>query len=277
MKRNMRDFLWVQNEPVARVASASISRSISDRQNTIHEMGFDVALPRLGDGSRPMERIPLALAIDRLQLHYGIPKVPKLSGPWQMILWETVAYLADDDRRREAFQTLKNLVGTKPEQILSAADEALLQVTRHGIMAEHFADKLRQCARIVLEEFEGDLRPVLQWPLQKGKKALQKFPGIGEPGAEKVLLFTRTQPLLALESNGLRVLLRLGFGEENKSYSTTYRLVREAVTPELNTDYSWLIQAHQLLRLHGQELCRRSEPACEKCPLASECSFNLQR
>jgi endonuclease-3 len=193
-----------------------------------------------------------------------------------MILWENVAYLADDDRRQQAFQILKERVGTKPAQILSASDEALLEVTRHGIMPEQFAKKLRQCAQIALEEFDGDLRPVLKLPVPNAKKALQRFPGIGEPGAEKILLFGRTYPVLALESNGLRVLLRLGFGEEKKSYATTYRLVQRAVEGELEGDYSSLIEAHLRLRRHGQELCRRSEPRCDDCPLAGDCDYRLR-
>jgi endonuclease-3 len=190
-----------------------------------------------------------------------------------MVLWENVAYLAGDEQRKQALQTLKKRVGTEPAQILSAPDELLLEVTRHGILADQFAKKLRKCAQIALKEFDGDLRPALQQPLAKAKKALQRFPGIGEPGAEKILLFCRTFPLMALESNGLRVLLRLGFGEEKKSYATTYRLVQRAVEGELNRDYSWLIQAHLLLRHHGQELCRRSEPRCDQCPLAPGCAF----
>jgi endonuclease III len=190
-----------------------------------------------------------------------------------MILWENVAYLADDDRRQQAFQTLKKSIGTEPTQILSASVEALLEVTRHGIMAEQFVNKLRSCARIVLEEFDGDLRPVLRMPLPKARKALQTFPGIGEPGAEKILLFSRISPILALDSNGLRVLLRLGFAEEKKSYSTTYRLVQKAAEQGRDGDWSWLIQAHLLLRRHGQELCRRSEPMCDQCPLAGDCEY----
>lgn len=220
-----------------------------------------------------MTRTTLRQIVERLEAHHGQQKAPKLAGPWEMVLWENVAYLADDDRRQQAFQTLKKRVGARPQEIHSASDEALLEVTRHGIMPERFSEKLRDCAKIVLEEFNGDLRPVLKLPFAKSKKALQKFPGIGEPGAEKILLFTQTYPLLALESNGLRVLLRLGFGEEKKSYSTTYRLVQEAVKEELDEDYAWLIQAHLLLRLHGQELCRRSEPGCDNCPIARDCEY----
>jgi endonuclease III len=220
-----------------------------------------------------MNRVSLPQVVERLQAHYGKQQAPKLAGPWEMILWENVAYLADDDRRQQAFQTLKKRVGTEPAKILSASDEALLDVTRYGIMAEVFAEKLRKCAKIVLEEFDGDLRPVLKLPLPKAKNAFKKFPGIGEPGAEKILLFTRTHPILAMESNGLRVLLRLGFCEEKKNYATTYRLVQQAVEAELDKDYSWLIQAHLLLRRHGQDLCKTTKPKCEVCPVAANCEY----
>ena len=220
-----------------------------------------------------MPRMPLSQVVEQLQTHYGQPMVPKLSGPWEMVLWENVAYLAEDDRRREAFQILKKRIGTEPGQILSASDDALLEVTGHGILADQFARKLRKCARIALVEFDGDLRPVLKLPLPRARKALQKFPGIGEPGAEKIFLFSQTFPVLALDSNGLRVLLRLGFGEEKKSYSTTYRLVQKAVAEGLDKDFAWLIAAHLLLRQHGQQLCKRTEPECRQCPLASNCAY----
>src|SRR5580765_8171110 len=114
-----------------------------------------------------MTRISLPQVIERLEARFGKQKPPKLSGPWEMVLWENAAYLADDDRRREAFQTLKKRIGTEPSRICSASDEALLEVTRHGILADQFAKKLRKCAQIALEEFDGDLRPVLKLPVAK--------------------------------------------------------------------------------------------------------------
>ncbi len=104
--------------------------------------------------------------------------------------------------------------------------------------------------------------------------ALKKFPAIGTPGAEKVLLFTRTAPLLALESNGLRVLLRLGVAPEGKGYDASYRAVRDALAGEITgRACEWLIRAHQLLRRHGQELCTRSHPRCDACPLEATCAW----
>src|SRR5262249_2504889 len=183
-----------------------------------------------------------------------------------------VAYLANDDRRRQAFDTLRKRVGTEPARILTASDGALLEVTNFGIMAEKFAAKLRSCAEIVLREFDGDLSGLVKLPQNQARKALQKFPGLGGPGADKVLLFAHAYAGLPLESNGCRVLCRLGFGVEQKDYSKMYRQVQRAIEPELKRKFSWLKKAHQLLRQHGQVMCKASRPLCGGGPLAEHCS-----
>lgn len=223
-----------------------------------------------------MSRIGLPVIVKRLQGRFGTQTPPKLSGPWEMILWENVAYLADDDRRAAAFRLLKKSVGVAARRIDAATDEALLAVTRHGILPATFVRKLRQCARITLGEFAGNLRPVLKLPVARAMQGLRKFPGIGAPGAEKILLFTKSQPILALESNGLRVLVRLGYGRQDKDYAKTYRLVRQAL-PDPGADYALLMQAHLLLRRHGKEICRSSEPRCDQCPLAPDCAYYRKR
>ena len=41
-----------------------------------------------------MSQITLPQVVDRLQIHFGQQTSPKLTGPWEMILWENVVYLA---------------------------------------------------------------------------------------------------------------------------------------------------------------------------------------
>ena len=62
-------------------------------------------------------------------------------------------------------------------------------------------------------------------PLPEAQKALKKFPTIGDPSADKILLFTKTAPVAAIPSNCVHVLPRLGFGEEKKNYAASYRSV----------------------------------------------------
>jgi endonuclease III len=201
----------------------------------------------------------------RLEKHYGHPAPPRITDPFQMILYEKLAYLAPDAKRDAAFDALRDRVGLTPEAILKATPATLLAITRMGgIHAELRAERLRESARLALQKSGGELRTL---------RVLKQFPMIGGPGAEKILLFSRTVPVLALESNGLRVLARILFGQEQKNYSTTYRMVRDAVKDDAGSDFPRLIAAHQLLRRHGQELCKTTRPACAACPATDLCAF----
>jgi A/G-specific adenine glycosylase len=169
-------------------------------------------------------------------------------------------------------------VGTRPEQILAAPRSVLGHIARlGGIHPELRAGRLQDIARIALEEFDGDVAAALRQPFATARKQLTKFPAIGPPGAEKILLLTRSHPVLALESNGLRVLLRLGYGEEKKDYAATYRSVQSAAASAAGVDFDQLIRAHLLLRQHGQELCKNNGPRCDECPLAESCAYDRRR
>jgi endonuclease III len=222
-----------------------------------------------------MERPPsLPALVSRFEAHYGKPRPPKTTDPLGLVIHENIAYLTSDEKRDAAFAALQAEVGLGAIEILAAPTEALVNITRlGGIHPELRAARLKEIAQIVLNDFAGNLDNALALTLPQARKALQKFPSIGVPGAEKILLFTKTHPVLALESNGLRVLLRLGFGEERKNYSATYASVQEAVKDQIGRDYDFLIRAYQLLRRHGKELCRRSNPACEICPVNRWCAY----
>jgi endonuclease III len=220
--------------------------------------------------------ITFSKLVNKLQQHYGAPAPPPSTDPLELIIWENIAYLANDKRRAEAYAILKRTIGTRPDQILAAKHSALAAVGKAGILPDVSAEKLLNIARIAYEEFDSDVRSALKKPLPQAKKALKRFPSIGDPGAEKILLFTRSYPVMALDSNGLRVLCRVGFAEEQKNYSATYRLVQDVIRGQLPKDYDSLIRAHQLLRHHGQELCKRSKPRCADCPVRDSCNYGCK-
>jgi endonuclease III len=89
--------------------------------------------------------------------------------------------------------------------------------------------------------------------------------GVGAGAFEKYLL------VVASDSNGLRVLVRLGLVREEKSYGRTYAASRE-IAKDLPEEPGALQEAHLLLQQHGQPLCKRSAPYCQVCPLAPVCA-----
>lgn len=246
---------WVQaRNPSATVASARSGLTLK---------------PLLVPARKPrLQRLLASLADD----HGGVPAAPTRD-PWHLILLENVVYLGDDDARQRAFATLRRHTGLRADTIARCPDELLLEACGEGRMAESRVRKLRQCAQC--SEEVGDPRALVRLPHAEARRRLARFPGIGAPGVDRLLLFAGVEPVLALDSNGLRVLLRLGYGREGKSYATSYRSAQAAAMAELPTDSEVLLGAHLLLRTHGRELCRNTAPACAACPVRGDCPAGI--
>lgn len=220
----------------------------------------------------PTAGIALKDAVRTLRSHYGRPEPPS-KDPFELVLLENIAYLGTSVRRREAFALLLRTIGNAPVQILGANRAALERVTAHGILQSRFAGKLRDCAQMAIELSGGNLAAAMRGEsVDAARRLLRRFPGIGAPGADKILLFSGRFACLAPESNGLRVLARLGCIEEEKSYDRMYR-AGVAVGTQLSARASTLRDAHLLLHRHGETLCKRSAPRCAECPLLRTCAY----
>jgi endonuclease III len=221
----------------------------------------------------------LQRVVARLLDQHGRQAPPPSDTAFALVLWEKVAYLASDQRRAEAFEMLRKRVGLSPQAILAAKPSVLREIAAVGgkVESDKRAGNMQDAAAIVIDEFGGSLDTVLRLPHRDAMRALQRFYGIGEPGAERILLLTRTQRLLPLDSNGVRTMVRLGYGVDHRNYSTTYRSIRDAAAKELRDDFDWLIDAHLVLRRHGQDVCKTSAPRCEMCSVRDECAYAAAR
>jgi adenine-specific DNA glycosylase len=195
----------------------------------------------------------LAELLDRLEADAGpADPVPATDG-WLLVLAENIGYLVDDETRWQAMAALRRKVGTAPERILAATDEQLRRVVV-GMRPSERVDRLRTCAQLRVAG--------ARW---------SAYPGIGQPGVQRIELFTGVRPVLALDANALRVLVRLGYGDPARSYSVVYRQTQSAAAAEVEETVPARQRVHQLLRRHGQTVCRRSEPSCPTCPLRDAC------
>jgi hypothetical protein len=79
-----------------------------------------------------MSRAPSRLQtfIGSLEAFYGPLAKPAATDPLEMILWENIAYLADDARRAQAWETFRKHIGTTPEEILAAPRAELMTIAR---------------------------------------------------------------------------------------------------------------------------------------------------
>jgi endonuclease III len=214
----------------------------------------------------------LTKVVAALKRHLSPPPTP--TDPLGMILWENIGYLIDDDRRRELFDLFEGSVGLDPAAIGAADDAALMPIAKRGGMRpETRMERWRTIARIVQERCDGDLEGTLRaLPLPRARTLLKRFPVIGDPGADKILLFSGVAVRPSLESNGLRALARLGFFKEQASYERSYTAAIGVLTAGGRPERDWLVDAYRLLRELGKTTCRRGEPICTACPLDPVCA-----
>jgi endonuclease III len=231
----------------------------------------------------------LGRVLEALGKHYGKQVAVGPSDPYEMILFVNCGYPATDTSCAKGYEALKRDVGTKPEKILAAPKAKLAKLLRlGGIVPELRAERLKTIAKIVNEEFGGDLKWSLEKLLQEekkeagkgvqlAKKALKEFPVIGEPGADKILLFAGLAPVAAVPSACTGVPQRILFGDEDKNYAAGYRAAQEAMAAELPETFDTRQRAYLLLKRQGCEICKRTNPKCEVCPISGMCTYFRER
>ena len=212
----------------------------------------------------------LVAAVARLSELYRSEASVGPTTPFEIILWKNVGYLIDDDRRAALFSEFSKRVGMSAAAIAAASPAVLLDIAKRGGMRpEARVEKWRRIAALTMEHADGDLNAALRkLPTIKAALLLKAFPSIGAPGADEILLISGLDARPAIDSNGLRAMLRLGFCKERATYSASYREATAALGEQGKPEGKWLAQAFRLLRTHGQILCKRSAPKCVACPLA---------
>lgn len=202
------------------------------------------------------------------------PTPPVLTDPLQLILWENMGYLVDDRRRSALFDEFGTRVGFDARRVQDADSAVLLEIaSRGGMNPPMRVGRWRDIAEITLARAAGDLDGTLRaLPLAKARALLKAYPTIGDPGADKILLFAGIAVRPSLDSNGVRALARLGYFIEQKAYGPCYAAAIAALTQRGVLERDWLVTAYVALREHGKALCKRSNPLCMACPLDAECA-----
>lgn len=213
--------------------------------------------------------------LDALEaLHGAIAPLPPTTA-FEWIVYDTASYLVDDDTRAAVFEEVGALTGHSPARLLRCDAELLLTaLAKGGMKKEMRLGKLLDAATLCAERHGGDLHAFLDAHRETAERELRRYPGVGLPGARKILLFTgRRDDKLGFESNALRVVERLGLVDDQGSYDKTYRSAEERVTPKISGGGDGRRRAHLLLREHGKSVCRNTVPDCPGCPLQAGCKF----
>jgi endonuclease III len=249
----------------------------------------------------PQAPTDVAAILDALERHHGKQAAWWPTDPYEFLVWWHCGYPQSDERCAKGWAALESQVGIAPRALLAAKPSQLAEVLKHGGMVPELrAERLKEIAMRVQDEFGGELEEFLVASfsfLEKDRtegrgpragkpktndqppttssahKILKTFPNIGDPGADRILLFARMAPLAAIPSNNVQVLVRVLQGRERENYGQNYREAQQAIEAEIPPRFDARQRAYLLLKVHGQEICTRTNPKCDVCPLNSVCAY----
>jgi endonuclease III len=218
--------------------------------------------------------VAIAKVLDKLETHYGkqLPLAP--TDPYEFLIWWHCGYPASEARCSKGWESVTGRIGIKPGELLSARTPKLVLALKVGGMVPALrAARLREIAHRTQNEFAGNLGAALaRLEAAPMRKVLKSFPGIGNPGADRIMLFGRLVPAAAVPSSSPHVLVRLKAGRESGKYLADYAEA-QSIIEALPAAFDDRIRAFLLLNRHAQELCKRNHPACGSCPLEGSCAF----
>lgn len=156
------------------------------------------------------------------------------------------------------------------EAVRDAPVEQVADAIRMGGLAQVKAPRIQAILRELTERLAGgpltlDLLATL--PLEEAQRYLQSFPGVGPKTAACVLLFSLGQPAFPVDTHVWRVSRRLGLIGATVSAEAAHDALARGIPPE------WRHTMHVDLIRHGRQICHARAPACERCPLRSECVY----
>jgi len=219
-------------------------------------------------------RLTVSQVLNQLERFYGKQEPCWPSDPYLFLLWWYCGYPASDALCTKGWKELTSKIGTELDAILAAPPATLAAVLKPGgMLPELRAERMKEVSARIKDEFDGDLRAALTGPIAKVRKILKSFPSIAGPGADRMLLFAGIQPVAAVPSNCTGVLARIQNGREENNYNAGYRGAQRMIESEIPATFDARIRAYLLLKRHGQELCKRTNPKCDECPLRAACAF----
>lgn len=212
--------------------------------------------------------------LDRLEAFHGPQEPCWPTEPYLFLVWWYCGYPASDKACNQGYDSLKKNIGVDPERLLRAPiPKIAIALKPGGMLPELRALRLKELASHVTNEFGGDMRAALAGPVQEARKKLKQFPSIGDPGADRILLFAGLAPLAAVPSNCVHVPVRIWHGQESNNYNKDYRKAQQHIEAEIPAKFDARMRAYLLLKRHGQELCKRTNPRCSDCPVSRECEY----
>jgi endonuclease-3 len=167
-----------------------------------------------------------------------------------------------------AYKGLAAKFEVKPEVLAHAREADIREAIRSGGLYNVKAKRIRELSKAVLEEFRGDLAPVLSLPKKEARERFMKLPGIG-PKTADVLLADRHgySQVFVVDTHMERIAKRLGVVKPDAKYEEIQLALKNFIP------WSEGERVGGLFWLLAKYTCRAQNPKCSECPIIEICDY----
>lgn len=180
--------------------------------------------------------------------------------PYHLFVAESLLQKTDAATVTPIYQTFLQRYPTVETLANAPLEEVAILLQPLGLFFR--ADRLIQAARILIEDYQGDIPDSL--------RELQKLPGIGIYSARAIASVAFDRPVAVLDANIARIIERFFSVKGGRVKSRCKRLwgSAEAIAPSQEVGkWNWTLIDF------GAKVCTARQPKCHQCPLRSRCGF----
>ena len=152
-----------------------------------------------------------------------------------------------------------------PSAMLAVRTSRLAALVRPSGYFRQKARKLKAFLQFLQNEYRGSLKRMFQTPTEELRAKLLAVHGIGPETADSILLYAGNHPVFVVDTYTHRIFGRHGITSAKSDYET----VRKLFEGTLPRDPQLFNEFHALVVNIGKNWCRKREPRCGECPLAT--------
>jgi endonuclease-3 related protein len=189
------------------------------------------------------------------------------------------AILTQNTSWRSAERALRNLRASgawSAEGLASLPQDAVADLVRPSGHFNVKARKVQEFCRVLVEEYGGSVDRLLEGEPEELRTRLLGVWGIGPETADAMTLYAARKPTFVVDAYSYRLLERLDLAPHEAPGQRRYEVFRRFLLNRVGPDVERLNEWHALIVRHGQQVCTRSNPRCDECPLLDGCPFGQQ-
>jgi endonuclease-3 len=186
--------------------------------------------------------------------------------PFRVLVVTILSQSCTDIAAIKAYRALDKQVGITPHSLARAEVKKISNSIRVAGLHNEKSKALRKLARLVSQEYSGEISQILQRPAEEARAELQNLPKVG-PKTADVLLSVWGKATISVDTHVERVSKRLGLTPSKAKYDKVRLDLMQLFDVE---DYG---KIPLLFMAHGRRYCRALRPLCPSCPIKNLCPF----